>query len=696
VEPETTVNDPQWTWLRNHVQTFENALYSGTFADPLIGYRAYIDELSFIDNQLWVEIYKQIDGYRLSTYFTKDRGGKIKSAPLWDYNLSMGNAHYLQGFKYTGWYSALVSSTDYQFYYRLRQDPDYTLRTFDRYWKLRKTTFNTPTVVSRIDGYINQVTDGQPLLNITNGTNAWPNSIPSAEVPAARHHARWQRLGIWDWPNAPGWANRSKYTSSTDATDYATFAASGYAFPAVSETDATVQTQGTAVVPMSEVVHLKSHLTNRLKWMDDGYILSNVILRPPLLSQEGGNVSPGFSLTISPFSATPPNVADYGLTGTLRYANGSVYYTTDGSEVLVPGSATPSATAQLYAGPIVLNSPTTIKARQFDTVLQRWTPLAEATFVISTVPAASANLAVSEIMYHPADPTPAETAAGFTDANMFEYLEVMNIGNSAIDLSGVAFTTGVTFSWPSSVASLRVLAPGERALIVGNQAAFTARYNPGPSVKIVGVFSGNLSNGGENVIITGPGGTLKDFTYDDEAPWPTDADGPGYSLVLNNPSSNPNHSEALSWRSSAEVNGTPGAAPGPSGPTGSAAAALADTDGDGISDLVEYALGSQGNSASSQPKLVNGRLTAIVPPATTPDTYVTVEYTRSRGADGFSLDPEVSNGLSGWQPIAGQFTLASQTNNPDGTATVVWRSTVPASALTGNRFFFRLRAGINQ
>jgi hypothetical protein len=695
VEPETTVNDPQWTWLRNHVQTFENALYAANYTDPVLGYRAYIDELTFMDNQWWVEIYKQIDGYRLSTYFTKDRGGKIKSAPLWDYNLSIGNAHYLQGFKYTGWYSSLVGSTDYQFYFRLRQDPDYTLRHFDRYWKLRKSTFATPAIVSRIDGYVNQVTDGQPLLNITNGTGGWPNSTPSAEVPAARHHARWQRLGIWDWPNAPGWANRSRYTSPSDATDYAGFSQAGYAFPASSETDAIVQTQGTASPPMSEVVHLKSHLVNRLKWIDNGYILSNVILRPPVFSQEGGNVAAGYSLTIAGFTDTPPAAIDYGLGGTLRYPSGPIYYTTDGSEVYTPGSTAPSATAQLYSGPIVLNSATTVRARQYDTATLRWTPITEATFVVSTVPVSAANLVVSEIMFNPPAPSAAEIAAGFNDGNMFEYLEVMNIGSSAIDLSGVSLTLGITFTWPTSNPALRVLAPGERALIVGNLEAFNMRYSPAPAVKIAGVFNGNLSNGGEQIILNGPGGVIKDFTYDDGEGWPTDADGQGYSLVLNNPASNPNHSLPQNWRASVEIGGTPGNVPGPSGPTGSAAQALADSDGDGISDLVEYATGTQGNNAASQPALISGYLSTAIPPETTPSTYMTFEYTRSRGADGFSLDPEVSTGLNGWQPLSSLFTPYSQTNNPDGTATIKWRSTQPAAALSSH-LFFRLRAGIAQ
>ena len=45
---------------------------------------------------------KNIDGFRLSTYFYKDRNGKITMGPVWDYNLSLGNADYINGNVPTG------------------------------------------------------------------------------------------------------------------------------------------------------------------------------------------------------------------------------------------------------------------------------------------------------------------------------------------------------------------------------------------------------------------------------------------------------------------------------------------------------------------------------------------------------------------------------------------------------------------
>jgi len=39
-----------------------------------------------------------LTGFRFSTFFAKDRGGKIKMGPVWDWNLSFGNARGKHGF----------------------------------------------------------------------------------------------------------------------------------------------------------------------------------------------------------------------------------------------------------------------------------------------------------------------------------------------------------------------------------------------------------------------------------------------------------------------------------------------------------------------------------------------------------------------------------------------------------------------
>jgi hypothetical protein len=55
------------------------------------GYPSVIDVPSFVDYMLMAEIASNADAYALSTYYHKDRGGKLRAGPIWDYNLTFGN-----------------------------------------------------------------------------------------------------------------------------------------------------------------------------------------------------------------------------------------------------------------------------------------------------------------------------------------------------------------------------------------------------------------------------------------------------------------------------------------------------------------------------------------------------------------------------------------------------------------------------
>ncbi|HTD68626.1 MAG TPA: CotH kinase family protein, partial [Candidatus Limnocylindria bacterium] len=89
VEPKPAkITTAQRAWLTNYLNRFEAALYGKDFRNPTNGYAAFIDVDSFIDQHLFVEATKNIDGFRFSTFFTKDRGDKLKMEPIWDWNLS--------------------------------------------------------------------------------------------------------------------------------------------------------------------------------------------------------------------------------------------------------------------------------------------------------------------------------------------------------------------------------------------------------------------------------------------------------------------------------------------------------------------------------------------------------------------------------------------------------------------------------
>ena len=62
------------------------------------GYPSFIDVPSFIDFMILNELASNADGYQFSTYFHKDRNGKLRAGPIWDFNLTYGNDLFDSGY----------------------------------------------------------------------------------------------------------------------------------------------------------------------------------------------------------------------------------------------------------------------------------------------------------------------------------------------------------------------------------------------------------------------------------------------------------------------------------------------------------------------------------------------------------------------------------------------------------------------
>ncbi len=245
-------------------------------------------------------------------------------------------------------------------------------------------------------------------------------------------------------------------------------------------------------------------------------------------------------------------VAEYGGTfnpgdtATIGAGAGTIYYTLDGSDPRLQGGAI-NPHALTGAGPINLGAGMEIKARLYNG--GTWSALADASFYVDLAP----KIRITEIMYNPPAPTPAEAAAGFTDNNAFEFVEIKNISTQTLPLLGLRFTDAVTFTFPNITIS-----PGQYLLVVANTAAFEMRY-PGVSPSLIaGQYTGQFNNAGEHVELDAPnGGIIHSFTYDNN--WYSQTDGGGFSLTVRDPL------QALSlwdgssgWRASAGPLGSPG------------------------------------------------------------------------------------------------------------------------------------------
>ena len=327
-----------------------------------------------------------------------------------------------------------------------------------------------------------------------------------------------------------------------------------------------------------------------------------------------------------------------------------------------------AATAIEYTGTVPINANTTIRARVRDGA-GTWSALNEALFFQN--PSA---LVVSEMMYSPGPVSTAEVEAGFNDQDEFEFLEILNTGAGPIDLSGVTWSDGITFSYTDG--DITTIPAGGRALIVENRAAFEFRYGTGHP--IAGQYSGKLSNGGETVTIEDQlGNPIRTFTYDNAAPWPLQAAGAGSSLVLNSPLSAPDHTLAANWSASSLLGGTPGMLESSAQSFAAWAAgyggilADGDDDNDGLKNFTEFLLLSSPldptpNGATST-EIVNDRLSLTV-------THNLAAADATSGAQ-YSLD------LQNWVLAPPYHT----TYHADGTATSIYRSPLPTST-TPNQF----------
>ena len=210
------INLSQKNYLKNFMLTFENNLNSYYFDNYLIGYLQYIDIESFIDFQIINELGNNVDGYRYSTFFHKQRdseGGKLIAGPLWDFDISYGNLNYsARNLATNQWNYLNYGSTEWNcmhWWARFMQDPNYVEKLKMRWTQLRKSSFHTDSIMNWVDAQVAYLGDA-----------------------VTRNFSQWNILGTYVWPNY--------YIGYTHD---------------------------------SEVNYLKNWIRNRLDWMDSQLLL---------------------------------------------------------------------------------------------------------------------------------------------------------------------------------------------------------------------------------------------------------------------------------------------------------------------------------------------------------------------------------------------------------------------------------------
>eukprot|EP00665_Eupelagonemidae_sp_cell47_P016822 gene16822-biopygen7623 len=261
-------------------------------------------------------------------------------------------------------------------------------------------------------------------------------------------------------------------------------------------------------------------------------------------------------------------------------------------------------------------------------------------FLVAPI-ADTSNIVISEIMYNP---------LGTSEDG--EWIELMNISAATADLSNLTFA-GIDYAFPLGF----TLAPDARVVVVKDQTEFASLYNTAGINIAPGDFStSSLSNSGEQIaLIDALGLDARRFKYNDKDPWPTSPDGDGYSIGDAN-----------------TFTGDP----------------IADNDGDGLTALLEYALGSiQGDTRFSPESIPSSGTDLFDDGIGNFKKYLTLTYRRNLAADDILIKFEVSSDLISWDPL--RTTAVSAISNDDGTETVIRRSLIPIEDQERN--FIRLR-----
>lgn len=179
------IQNIQKNYLAGFIVNFQNTLNSSGFTHASNGYSKMIDVQSFIDFQIVNELSNNIDGYRYSTYFYKERdskGGKMVAGPLWDFDLGYGNLDYSYRHEVTSFWCyenyGPGEPNCMHWWARLMEDPVYATKVKTRYSQLRQGVLHTDSVFSYIE---RQVAHLGPAV--------------------ARNFDRWKIMGTYVWPN---------------------------------------------------------------------------------------------------------------------------------------------------------------------------------------------------------------------------------------------------------------------------------------------------------------------------------------------------------------------------------------------------------------------------------------------------------------------------------------------------------------
>ena len=528
---------------------------TSNLANIAVGYPSKIDVYSFYNYMLMTEFMTNPDSYTRSTYYHKDRNGKLVFGPVWDFNIAMGNNS--DNGKYNMW------EIDYGFFQGPRflteifEEPNFRCHLAKRWQELRQP--NKPF----------------DLVKINFTVDSLASVLEEAQI---RHFNKWNGLGICQ-PGTSGCLNENTF--------------------------------------LEKIAYLKQFLTNRAQWIDanilPGYTQCSYPTLPNLVINEimynpffvASNTSLGnISAKKQAINATADDyefieiknneTISVDLTGLYFRGGGIVYqfppntniaagaiiviasnalefearygfapfgqFTRDlsntGEKIILADAmgniidevtySNQSPWPNAYGKSLELktsNLDNTLAVNWFQQPVNGGSPGVENVYVAPDPCLEPKNVIINEINYN-----------SLSTSNSGDWVEIYNSEAVSLDLSNWQLKDfDHTFLIPPGT-----ILPAKGYLVICDVPLNFANNNPTITNYLNVSMNFGLGNGGEIVQLLDQNSCLIDeLTFDDVAPWPITPDGQGFTLSLKSPSLD--NSLGENWAASTAILGTPGA-----------------------------------------------------------------------------------------------------------------------------------------
>lgn len=187
------VTPEQVEYIHDYEESFRNVMKRSYYDDPERGYPAYIDPATFVDEIIIQELTSNSDAYGWSSYFYKDRGGKMCAGPAWDFDQALSNSTYNDGDRYDEF---IISKEDWSrpsYWDRLWETQAFKNQVKEKWYTYRQGPLTDDRIFSLIDSMANYLEEAQ-----------------------GRNFTRWPILGVPVWRSPSGAEERDTYQKEVD------------------------------------------------------------------------------------------------------------------------------------------------------------------------------------------------------------------------------------------------------------------------------------------------------------------------------------------------------------------------------------------------------------------------------------------------------------------------------------------------